>query len=155
MKVKGGMIPIVGHIMSVLGLASASLFWGCTSHTESKPQEESSIKVLGLLYGQYVGQHMGRPPQDEQAFRSFVQKQTAFLQQFHIDSPDQVFKSARDGEPYAVIYGDASKVGQLSGAPVIAWEKKGVGGRRYVANSLGAVKEVTDEEFKQLVPASE
>lgn len=145
----------VALLLAAVALGHVSLFAGCRPRAESKPREESSIKVLGLLYGQYIGQHMGRPPQDEQAFRAFVQKQEAFLKQFHLESPDQVFRSERDGEPYTVVYGDLSKTGQLFGGPVVAWEKKGVGGRRYVVNSLGAVKEVTEEEFKQLVPVHE
>ncbi|ASV72704.1 hypothetical protein THTE_0102 [Thermogutta terrifontis] len=123
---------------------------GCFTRTASKPREESTIKVLGLLYGQYMGQHMGKAPPSEQAFREFVQKQTAFLQQFHVENVDELFRSARDGEPYTVVYGDLSQAGQLLGAPVIAWEKKGVNGRRYVVNTLGSVKEVTDEEFAKL-----
>ncbi|MGB9688728.1 hypothetical protein [Thermogutta sp.] len=127
---------------------------GCYTRTASKPREESTIKILGLLYGQYMGQHMGKAPPNEQAFREFVQRQTGFLKQFHIENSEDVFRSARDGEPYAVLYGDLSRTGQLLGAPVIAWEKKGVNGRRYIVNTLGSVKEVTEEEFTKLVPSS-
>lgn len=152
---QGGMAFRVAFLSAVVGLTHLACVGGCRSRAESKPREESHIKVLGLLYGQYVGQHMGRPPQDEQTFRAFVQRQEAFLKQFRLESADQVFQSERDGEPYTVVYGDLSKTGQFLGGPVVAWEKKGVGGRRYVVNSLGAVKEVTEEEFKQLVPAGQ
>lgn len=133
-------------------LVGVMLMLGCQPRAASKPREEAPIKVLGLLYGQFIGQNMGRPPASEEQFRSFVQKQGAFLKQMNVESPEQIFRSNRDGEPYVVLYGDLSKAGQLSGAPIVAWEAKGAGGKRYIVNSLGAVKEVTEEEFKQLVP---
>lgn len=137
-----------------MALLSVLLLWaGCSTKTASKPMEESRLKPLVLLYGQYTGQHMGKPPANEQEFRDFVSRQTAFLQQFQISDSSQLFISERDGKPYKVVYRGDRSPGQLLGAPIVAWEQDGVNGKRFVGNTLGAVKEVSEDEFRQLTKA--
>ncbi|MGQ9562695.1 MAG: hypothetical protein ACUVTH_04110 [Thermogutta sp.] len=130
-----------------------SVWIGCSTKTASKPMEESRLKPLALLYGQYTGQHMGKAPANEEVFRKFVSQQTSFLQQFKISDPSQLFISERDGKPYRVVYAGETSPGQLLGAPIVAWEQDGVNGKRFVGNTLGAVKEVSEEEFRQLIKA--
>lgn len=113
--------------------------------------EESRLKPLALLYGQYTGQHMGKAPANEEEFQKFVSQQISFLQQFKISDPSQLFISERDGKPYRVVYAGEPSPGQLLGAPIVAWEQEGINGKRFVGNTLGAVKEVSEEEFRQLI----
>ena len=40
----------------------------------------------------------------------------------------------------------------LGGQPVVAYETTGVGGKRLVANTLGAIDEVDEATFRTLVP---
>lgn len=42
----------------------------------------------------------------------------------------------------------------LGGQPVAAYESTGVGGKRFVASALGAVEEVDEQKFRELVPTA-
>ncbi len=130
---------------------------GCVSRTQSRPQQESMLKPLAIFYGQYTGQHRGQPPAGEAEFKQWLGTLgQAQLAAFNVKDVESLFTSARDGKPYVVLYGDAARANPpaLAGAPVIAYEQEGVGGRRFVANSLGAVEEVDEARFKELVPGA-
>jgi hypothetical protein len=137
--------------ISIIGLWG---FSGCSGGgTASAPMQQSNIKPLAMLYGQFIGQHQGRPPASEEEFRKFIQERgMGMLKQFGISSVDALFISERDKQPYVVIYGQPKGPAALAGQPVCVYERQGVGGRRYVASSLGAVEEVDESRFRQLVP---
>lgn len=109
------------------------------------------MKILGLLYGQYSGQHRGQPPANEAQFKQFIEKNDAFLKQRQLDLAS-VFVSERDGKPYVVLYGPPKGPYDLIGQPVVAYEQDGVNGKRFVANTMGAVEEVDEARFHHLVP---
>ncbi len=127
---------------------------GCGTKTASKPQQESHLKPLALMFGQYTGQHRGQAPSDEAVFKQFVRSNTAFLSNFKVDG-ENVFVSERDGKPYVILYGPPKGPPGLAGAPVVAHEQEGIDGRRFVANSLGAVQEVDETRFRELVPSGQ
>ena len=59
---------------------------------------------------------------------------------------DKLFTSPRDNQPFEIAYrGGAS--GGISG--LVAWEKTGSGGKRFVADSLGKVEEIDEATFTQ------
>lgn len=128
---------------------------GCTgSQTASQETEQSSLKPLAVYYGRFQARNQGRPPANEQEFREFLSKIPAEdLQGFGISSVDELLTSSRDKQPYVVEYGGTNNppLGP-GGAPVIAYEKEGVGGKRFVGSSLGGVEEVDEARFKELVP---
>jgi hypothetical protein len=138
-----------------LVLLLVCVFAGCgRSETGSQETEGSPLKPLGIHYGRFIGQHRGQPPKDEAEFKAYLATVSADeLKQFKVASVDELFVSKRDGQPHVVVYGTTTNpaIGQ-GGAPVIAYEKQGVGGKRYVATSMGAVEEVDEARFKQLVP---
>ena len=138
----------------VFGLCAAvicMIAMGCGTKTASKPQQESHLKPLVLMFGQYTGQHRGQPPADDASFKQFVKSNANFLSSFNVDT-ESVFISERDGKPYVIVYGSRKGPAALAGAPVVAYEQEGVGGRRYVASSLGAVQEVDEARLRELVP---
>lgn len=108
-----------------------------------------------VMYGRYVGQHQGKAPADEAEFRKFVEAQgTTDLANLGVSDPAKLWVSSRDGQPYVILYGPVSGPPGPAGMPVVAYESKGSGGKRYVASSLGAVDEVTEARFRELVPAA-
>jgi hypothetical protein len=130
---------------------------GCSSHRVNQAQEQSNLKPLATLYGQFIGQHRGQPPADEAQFKQFItSKGKDLLRSFNVSSVDELFVSSRDGKPYVVLYGAAATKGPPgpAGSPVVAYEQEGVGGKRFVASSMGAVEEVDEARFKQLVPGA-
>lgn len=128
---------------------------GC-GYTEAKiSQETSNLKPLTVLYGQYVGQHRGQPPASEAEFKAYIKSLNAeVLQSLGAKDAESLFISSRDMKPYVIIYGPASGPPGPAGQPVIAYEQEGVGGKRYVASNLGAVEEVDETRFRQLVPGA-
>lgn len=145
-----------GYLLT--GIVVGWLGWmGCGGGSrESLQREQSTLKPLAILYGQYIGQHRGQPPPNEEAFRKFIEAQPPeMLKSLNVSSVDELFVSSRDGKPYKILYGEAAKKGPPggpAGSPVIAYEQEGQGGRRWVASSMGAIEEVDEARFKQLVP---
>jgi hypothetical protein len=128
---------------------------GCGSHRQSQEREESNLKPLAVFYGQFTGQHRGQPPANEAEFKQFVGSLSPEqLAGFNVTDPESLFISSRDGKPYVIVYGPPKGPAGLSGAPVIAYEQEGVGGKRYVANAMGEVAEVDEARFKELVPGA-
>jgi hypothetical protein len=128
---------------------------GCHSRSESRPREQSGLKQLVLIYGHYLSRHRGRPPANEAEFKKYVDSlRPADLASFGVDDVSQIFLSNRDGKPYVVIYGQAKGPSGPDGSPVIAYEQDGKGGKRWVASATGAVEEVDEARFRQLVPTA-
>ncbi len=141
-------------VLSAVVVLFACGLWGCQrGGTASAPLQESNIKPLAMFYGQFIAQNQGRPPADEAEFKRFIQSRgPAALQQFGVSDVESLFISTRDNLPYKVAYGGAQGPPNLVGQPVVVYEQQGVGGKRYVANTLGAVEEVDEARFKELVP---
>ena len=130
---------------------------GCRSRVENVPAMESNLRPLALFYGQFVGQHAGKPPADEEEFREYLDSLSAGeLDAWGVEDVDRLFVSPRDGKPYVVLYGEDALKGprRFADSPVIAYEQVGMGGRRLVATALGAVEEVDQTMMKDLVPGS-
>lgn len=138
----------------VLGMCALAL--GCgRSRRQAAAREESRLKPLALLYGQFTGRNRGNPPASEAQFKEFIRSRgPEQLASFGVDDVDELFVSERDGKPYVVLYGEAAQGNPPgpAGAPVIAYEQEGVGGKRFVASSMGAVEEVDEARFRELVP---
>jgi hypothetical protein len=135
-------------------LAFCALPLGCGGDSGGEEQQKSNLKPLALLYGQYTGQHQGQPPADEAQFKEYVRSQSTMLESFQVTDPENLFVSSRDGKPYVIKYGAADGPPGPGGYPVIAYEQEGVGGKRFVASSVGAVDEVDEAKFKELVPGA-
>jgi hypothetical protein len=140
-------------IVLLCGIALLSLGVSGCADAEHQRQEQSNLKPLAVLYGRYIAQHRGSPPESETEFRAFLDQLPASdLAAFQIENIDSLFVSARDNKPYVVRYGAASGPPGPAGQPVIMYEQEGLDGLRYVASSLGAVEAVDDARFHQLVP---
>jgi hypothetical protein len=128
---------------------------GCGGSVEQQQEEESTLRALAITYGRYVAQHRGQPPQNEVEFKKYVEAQRPEdLNSLGVSEPAKIWVSSRDKQPYVVLYGTVTGPPGPAGQPVIAYEAKGVGGQRLVASQLGAVEEVTDARFQELVPSA-
>jgi len=139
--------------LSVLVAATASLLAvGCGINAQKAEQETSNLKPLMVLYGRYIGQHRGQPPPNEAAFKDFVKSAGTAELPGGAKDMDALFTSTRDKQPYVIIYGPSKGSTGPGGQPVVAYEQAGVNGRRYVASMLGAIEEVDEGKFRELVP---
>jgi hypothetical protein len=98
---------------------------------------------LQSINGAYVKttQKLGRPPKDAQEIRPALQE---------IGDPDQLLRSPSDGQEFVIIWGVDPRVqmpkdGKL---PVLAYEKKGSGGKRYVLQMPTMITTLTDDELR-------
>lgn len=142
-----------GSTKSLCWSLAVVLTTGCTGpQNASSEREQSNLKPLAILYGQFMGQHRGQPPKNIKDFKEFAASKSEMLNQFKVANADALLTSSRDGEPYIVVFGKASGPPGPGGAPVIAYEQTGKDGKRWIATSIGAVAEVDEAEFRRLVP---
>jgi hypothetical protein len=114
---------------------------GCGGQPQTAPTE-ISLRKLATYYGMFVSSHKGTAPANEKELRGFITEKAADA------DLESYFRSSRDGQPYVVIY-----LGTARAAPgtVIAYEKEGQGGKRFVAFSTTEVRELDESAFKQLL----
>jgi hypothetical protein len=134
------------------GVLALGLAVGCT-RTASQPTESSNMKPLAVFYGQYLAAHRGQPPANEAEFKTFLKTlRPETLQSLEVTDVDSLFLSKRDQKPYVIKYGKVTGPLGPGGMPVMAYEQEGVAGKRYIATMVGAVAEVDDARFRELVP---
>ena len=126
--------------LSVAVIVTAGLL-GCGGGSETAPAE-ISLRRLAKYYGTFTTIHKGVAPANEKEFQAFIKSKDAEA------DFDKLFRSDRDGQPYVVFYLGAAKI---SPDRVIAHEKDGAGGKRFVAFSTTAVRELDEAEFKQAI----
>jgi len=64
------------------------------------------------------------------------------------NEPDKYLRSTRDGEEFVVVWG--LDLYQQSPDTIVAYERKGVDGKRLVLDVNAMVREVTPEQFARL-----
>jgi hypothetical protein len=141
--------------LCIVGLACLAAVGCGGSKMKAASREQSNLKALSILYCQFLRQHRGRPPANEAEFKQFVRSLfSAGPTSSGGKNPDDVFVSSRDGKPYVVLYGRVQGPPGPGGTPVVAYEQEGAGGMRLVAGSMGAVEDVDQARFRELVPSA-
>jgi hypothetical protein len=128
-----------GVVWLIAGFAAAIGCAGCGSDNTAPPTE-ISLRKLASFYGRYISTHKGSGPKNEAELRAFIKEQSP-----EIDI-DDLFRSARDGQRYVVVYLGAA---QAAPGTVVAYEKEGKSGKRFVAFSTTEVRELDDDGLKQ------
>jgi hypothetical protein len=136
-------------------LGAFSLLAGCGKKEEDPTH--TRFRSLGILIGQYIAGHSGAAPRSAEDLKKFAQSLPAErLQQLKIDANelDQLVISPRDQQP--IVFRALPRGGGAdpSQGAVIAYEKVGSGGKRYVIYHTppGKAEEVDEDRFKELVP---
>ncbi|SRR5216683_2098132 len=137
---------------AVLGLiALFSLLTGCSQKIEPQPvpPAEARIRKLGSIYHEFgASQHKKPASMDElKAWAKKVSKTK--LAEMQIEDAEAVFFSPRDNQPYVLVHGGPAGPWQ-----VIAHEKTGMDGKRYVVTARGSALEIEDAAFKQNMPSA-
>ncbi len=137
-----------GHGVSILTLCALVL--GCGKSTAVKFDEsQARMKTLALLFAEFVGSNNGRLPADEAQLKTFIrQKRGQSPAGGAVANPDDLFVSARDGQPLVIKYGQKAGVpGRIAPSTIIAYEQTGVGGKRLVVLPTGGVAELDADSF--------
>lgn len=117
---------------------------GCNEQGGGRELPESNLRLVAVLYNQYLAAHDGEAPRDADDFRAYVQSLgPGLVRRAGLAGLDELFISPRDGRPFVVKYQHANW--PLEGA--IAYEQVGAAGTRYIAADLGGVREVPEAEF--------
>jgi hypothetical protein len=126
---------------------------GCGGDDALKSPAAAQLKGLATMYLDFAASK-GTGPQSEEAFKKHLKSVEGFVLQGNGLDPKQIdaaFVSPRDKQPFVVLYGVG--IGRISGesAPLVAYEKTGVNGKRLVAfanTKLAHVDEAGLEELK-------
>ena len=138
------------RVISALSLSAVVLFAvvaGCGTNAEPEDvvQQRSNMRSLAVAYGNFTKSNRGRVPKSEKTFRAWIEKQGPdFLTNLGVENVDDIFISTRDNEPYVVVYGKQKRI--------VAYEKVGVAGKRFITDDLGVTQEVDEAKFHELVP---
>jgi hypothetical protein len=100
-----------------------------------------NLMRIGSAYVRHINEKK-KPPQGPQDLRPFLAD---------AGNPDEIFRSARDNEPLVICWGvDILKpISWAKSTPVLAYEKRGADGSRYVLTTVRSVELMPDAEFRQ------
>lgn len=121
----------------------------------TRPEEESPLKPIVRFYGEYALTHQGQPPASEAEFKAYLKTPKTIdrlKEEFQVTDIDKMLVSPRDNKPFVIYYGARSKNSGPGGGTVVGYEQQGVGGKRFVATTLGAVAEVDEAAFRKMIP---
>jgi hypothetical protein len=132
-------------------LVLSCLLSGCgTKEIPPLPPEQIHILKLTSILAEYRRTHKNALPANADEFKKWASSlKRDQLAKFGIDNLDDALVSPRDHEPYQITPGKPNRMGII---PVIAYEKTGVNGKRYVLSSMGTAGEVNEEAMRNSVP---
>jgi hypothetical protein len=109
--------------------------------TMDKTQE--NLLHVGSAYSRYL-ESAKKPPTSTDHLKPYLKE---------FGNPDELLRSSRDGEPFVICWGvdlSAPPTWATQGStPVIAYEKRGSGGQRYVLTTMRNAMLLSEEAFKQ------
>jgi hypothetical protein len=113
---------------------------GCGGATQmAKPPDQSYLRGIVRTYAT-AANNLGRPPRDIEEIKSL----------YAAVDPDssKYVRSPRDGEEFVVVWG--LDLDSASADAVVAYERKGTGGKRMVVTADSTVREVTTDELRKM-----
>jgi hypothetical protein len=135
------------EVLILLALGGwVGLLAGCgrqTGGTKVASPAEVNLQKILRLYGEFQrSQH--KAPANADELKAWAKKQSKEkLTEMSIEDVDTVFISPRDNEPYEVVQLPMGR------GPLVAHEKTGVGGKRYVIGSTGTLVEMDQKQFEE------
>ena len=123
---------------------------GCAGGSNSPPSNEAllAIENVGKWFQLYRADNTGKPPSDEEAFLTFVNRKLSERGQETVDR-EKLLTSPRDGEPYVVLYGKINSGNQESN--LVAYEKTGAYGTKLIVTELGRSRVVEDSDLQTIL----
>jgi hypothetical protein len=129
--------PVLAIALALLPLA------GCTKPVSREDEQTNDLNNIARAYGIIVNDSH-RPPRGVEELKTLL---SGLHKADMVPDPEEIFVSSRDGQPYVIIYG--ANLGTVSSPEILAYEKKGADGKRYVLLMSRDVRQLTDQEFKQ------
>lgn len=144
------------HLLAVAGgIMALSLSVASCRHSPPVPVGDAAerIRKLALAYVQFAATNNGVGPADQDSLTKFLAKRNGLSS----EEAKAYFVSPRDNQPYIVRWGQrplgSGPIGpEIPKPSIIVIERTGAGGTRYVADGLVGIRQLTAEEFDQVVP---
>jgi hypothetical protein len=131
---------VAGWLCAALAIAIT----GCSSTPKSTEDETTTdLREIAKAYAVTISLHR-RPPRSLEEIKKV-------LGELHeakmVGKPEEVLTSSRDGQPYEIILG--ADLGASRSPEILAYEKQGKDGTRYVLTMTYDVQQLSDAEFAQ------
>jgi hypothetical protein len=118
---------------------------GKSPHATSN-QDVAHLRVLGLLYGEYMANNAGAVPSSEQQFAAYIEKQPANWNKLAPTAVEFLTKSG-DGQALTVRYGKDAKQSAEDGRLWVAFEAPTTDGTRWAVDAQGNAQSIDDAQF--------
>lgn len=149
-RVKGALLLFLGAVVFCLAIV-----WWRHSPKKEIFIQQTNIAQFSRLYQNYVRSHRGQPPKSEHDLKTYAQSLSPeSLQSLGIFDVEGCFLSSRDHQPYLFVPPAAQGKNGPGLQPVVAYEQRGVQGKRYVVSAVGAAEEIDEAKFKEWVPVA-
>lgn len=138
--------------MGVLAAIVLALAGGCRKPAPAPAPPATPLPKIAGLYARYATANKGVGPANLDEFKRFIKAlPPPTLTSLQIDTSrlDALFISPRDGQPVVILYRQ-----QLASAPLVAYEKTGVEGKRQIIFLNGKVEEADEARLKSLTGPS-
>lgn len=120
---------------AVLGLPI--MLCGCSGGGgKVQPADMANIQKIASAYVK-ANDKLGRPPKEKKELLPFLKEESDL---------EALFQSPNDGQPFVIIWGTNPRAALDVSPGVIAYEKVGKGGKRFVFTAMG-VMQMADEDF--------
>jgi hypothetical protein len=141
------------HRILVVSTVLLSILVGCGSQEETQTYDREKSRLRWLLKVRTHALSQGKMLASADDYNRYVQNldpelRKRVMEGSGVSNVDDLFISERDGKPYVIFYQRPAGVT----ADVFGYEQTGVDGKRYVAFTLGAMEEVDEQRFAELVP---
>jgi hypothetical protein len=140
---------MVRIVFSGLFVATCICLTGCggcgTSAPVILPQTDAEKNLTSIVLAYLdATEELHHNPKNAEEIKPFLKR---------FGDPNQILISPTDGEPYVVVWGASLNGGPTPYKqmfPIMAYEKKGSGGKRAIADVRGRTLTVPNEDFPQL-----
>jgi hypothetical protein len=128
---------------------------GCGGRHTGKPLDPASQQLRNIGYAyELATMRLDRPPLRRAELLPFLKKEEDPENPAARADPTDIFRSANDGEEFVIHWGldvrAVNPAGHPSKVPVLAYEKRGKDGKRFILQHVRIVRKVTDEELAKL-----
>jgi hypothetical protein len=129
---------------SVLLLAAIAGPFGCSNEVRVEAKLEPAHENLMKIGSAYVrfNTKAKRPPKSVEEIRPFLKES---------GNTEELLRSPRDGEPYVICWGVnlLAPPKWAKSTPILAYEKRGAEGTRYILTTLQSVQQMSEEQFQE------
>lgn len=136
-----GVTRVLSAFLIGAGLLAEIALMGC-ARTSKPPENKAADNLRKISQAYDIAMYKNRhPPQDAEELKPFLKEVS---QQ---EDPDAILVSPNDHQPYEIVWGvNLDKATEINA--ILAHEKQGIDGQRFVITVARITKQVSDADFK-------